>query len=329
MAERGDPSLAHLLGRVGVVEARVRAAVSSRRVGDPNPEDPFRGLYLSEDHVERLLAPEDAPVPAAIDEGMLPAVEQAADAAEEAGADLRLRRIARTFGLEPLDVELLLVALAPDLDARFERLYGYLHDDVTRRRASIGLALELAGTPAAVAAARRRLTRGAPLVDSGLVLVEEPERPFLTRSLRVPDRVAMHLLGDDRIDSSIASLVAAPSMVHGVDPHALARAIRAGARLTYVRERAASSGRSLAAAAFAELGKDVIALDLARLVSNDEVATLADAAVREARLTDAGLVAGPIESLIDQGAGLVRHFAEAEWPVVLTGSKSWDPAWSN
>ena len=32
----------------------------------------------------------------------------------------------------------------PDLDARFELLYGYLHDDVTRRRASIGLALELA-----------------------------------------------------------------------------------------------------------------------------------------------------------------------------------------
>ena len=42
-----------------------------------------------------------------------------------------------------MDLELLLVALAPDLDPRFERLYGYLHDDVSRRRASVGLALEL------------------------------------------------------------------------------------------------------------------------------------------------------------------------------------------
>ena len=54
---------------------------------------------------------------------------------------------AQAFALDPLDVDLLLVALAPDLDARFERLYGYLHDDVTRRRASIGLALELVGLP--------------------------------------------------------------------------------------------------------------------------------------------------------------------------------------
>jgi len=328
VAERGDPSLAHLLGRLGVVEARVRAAVGARRAADPNPEDPFRGLYLSEDHVERLLTPGEAPVPSEIEEGMLPAVESAADEAELAGADLRLRRLARTFGLVPLDVELLLIALAPDLDARFERLYGYLHDDVTRRRASIGLALELAGSPAAIASARHRLTRGAPLVDGGLVLVEEPERPFLTRSLRVPDRLAMHLLGDDHLEPTLTELAAEAWPSHGTDPAALARAIDAGAMLTYVRERAGSSGRALAAAAFTQLGKTVIALDLARLVQSDEVGALADAAIREARLVNAGLVAGPVEALIDQGPAVVRHFAEADWPVVLTGHKSWDPTWS-
>ena len=79
------------------------------------------------------------------------------DAAEAAGADVRLRRLVRSFDLEPLDVELLLVALAPDLDPRFERLYGYLHDDVSRRRASIGLALELVGAGGASGAGRARL----------------------------------------------------------------------------------------------------------------------------------------------------------------------------
>ena len=63
------------------------------------------------------------------------AIEAEADAAEQAGVDLRLRRLARSFELDPYDVELLLlIALAPDLDPRFERLYGYLHDDVSRRR---------------------------------------------------------------------------------------------------------------------------------------------------------------------------------------------------
>ena len=54
-----------------------------------------------------------------------------------------------------LDVELLVIALLPDLDSRFERLYGYLNDDVTRRRATVGLALELAGASPTSAAARR------------------------------------------------------------------------------------------------------------------------------------------------------------------------------
>ena len=328
MAERADASLAHLLGRLGVVEARVRAAVAERRAGDPNPDDPFRGLYLSEDHVERLLATDEAIDSAEVGHELLPDVERAADKAEKRGDDLRLRRLARTFALAPVDVELLLVALAPDLDGRFERLYGYLHDDVTRRRASIGLALELAGTPPASPGARHRLMQGAPLIDSGLVLVEEPERPFLSRSLRVPDRVAMHLLGDDHIDPALADLAGDCPACYGTEPETLARALGAGATLVYLREHAASSGRSVAAAAFATGGRRTVALDLSRLTSNDEAKAAAVAAVREARLQDAGLVVGPVEALLDDGLHAIRQLAEAGWPVMFTGARTWDPAWS-
>ena len=80
---------------------------------------------------------------------------------------------------------------------RFERLYGYLNDDVTRRRATIGLALELGAARPTASAARRRLAAGAPLLHQLLVTVEDPERPFLSRGLRVPDRVTAHLLGGE------------------------------------------------------------------------------------------------------------------------------------
>src|SRR4030081_3938212 len=98
--------------------------------------------------------------------------------------------------------------MAPDVDARFERLYGYLQDDVSRRRASVGLGLELCGLPSSSAYARSRLAPGAPLVDEYLVQVEENDRPVLTRPLRVPDRVAAHLLGSDIPDAVVAALVA-------------------------------------------------------------------------------------------------------------------------
>ncbi|MGH3993397.1 MAG: hypothetical protein ACRDSN_13165, partial [Pseudonocardiaceae bacterium] len=145
-----DPSLVHLLGRLAVVEERVRRAVTARREFDPQPDDPFRGLYLSDEAVERVLSGRLAAAePDPIAEAHLAAAEAVADTAEQAGTPVRLRALTRSMGLDLLDVELLLVALAPDLDSRFEQLYGYLNDDVTRRRAAVGMALRLCGMPEA------------------------------------------------------------------------------------------------------------------------------------------------------------------------------------
>ena len=325
-----DPSLAYLLGRLGIVEARVRAAVDRRRADDPDPSDRFRGLYISDAQVDGLLVgqagrlvPESLNVAAA---DALAALDLRADEADREGHDIRLRRLARAFDLEPDDVELLLVALAPDLDPRFERLYGYLHDDVSRRRASTGLALELAGTGSGVE--RVRLGPHGVLVASALVLVEDPDRPFLTRSLRVADRVAAHLLGDDKPDAAIADLLVESLPAHIGDVDLLARAIDAGIPLAYVRERPGSSGRSLAAAALRTIGRPALQLDLARLAPNDNPRDVAAAASREAGLLGAGIVAGPVETMAERGAGAVRAFAECRPPVVLVGNRGWDPTWA-
>ncbi len=326
-------SLAHLLGRLAVVEARVRSLVASRRAGDPNPDDPFRGLYLSEDQVERLLAAREPPAPDTEAAELLAEVERRAD---RAGGRTRLRQLADRFGLEPADVELLLVALAPDLDPRFERLYGYLNDDVSRRRASVGLALELCQVPASSSAAHRRLGRSGPLVAGGLVVVEDLERPFLTRSLRVPDRVAAHLLGHDRPDPALAAIMVAPAEGEFEGAAALGRALTAGARLAYLRERPGGSGAAIGASALTIAGRTAVVLDLDRLDTALDAGEVAAAAAREARLGGGGLVAGPVEALTGSqggsggpgGARAVRAFAELPVPVVLTGRCGWDPAWS-
>ena len=334
-------SLTYLLGRLGVLEARVRLTVAARRADDPAADDPFRGLYLSDEQVDRLLAGATLPpLPDADTQAHLESLEATADAAEAAGESLRLRDLARDFGLNPLDLELLLVAVAPDLDSRFERLYGYLHDDVTRRRASIGLALELAGLPPAGGAARQRLTPSGPLVASGLVAIDDADRPFLTRSLSVPDRVTAHLLGDDSDDHDLLHVLTPASSDAAPDPSEVARALGAGARLLYLREKPGASGRSLAAAALEAAGRPVVAIDLGRLGPNEDPAVVARIAMRDARLRGAGLVAGPVEALAERGIGAVRAFADPAAapagadsglaaPVLLIGRRSWEPSWSH
>ena len=325
-----NPSLTHLLGRLELVEVRVRAAVTRRRAVDPESDDRFRGLYISQTHVDRLLAGRAAPIaPDAEAQQYRNRIEGEADMAEQHGADLRLRHLMRTFGLQEIDVELLLIAMAPDVDARFERLYGYLQDDVSRRRASIGLGIELCGLAPGNAAARNRVASGAPLIDEYLILIEEPDRPFLTRAMRVPDRVAAYLLGSDVREPAIDGLSYQAEAASDAVATGLARWIqRDDARLAYVRERPGASGASLAASAFASIGRPTLALDLDRLRPEDDLSVVAALAAREAGLTGAGIVAGPVEVLAARGLPAVRAFSEVRSLMVLVGGRNWDPAWA-
>ena len=155
-----------------------------------------------------------------------------------------------------------MIALVPDLDSRFERLYGYLNDDVTRRRATVGLALALADVAPASSAARARLLPGAPLIDRALVQVEDADRPFLTRALRVPDRVTAHLLGDDALDPALVGVLTEPVLasraVRTQVAERMAARRHAGQRLVYVRESGAGIGAPMAVDGAAGAGRPVL-----------------------------------------------------------------------
>jgi hypothetical protein len=287
-----------LLGRLARLQDVVTAAVQRRRLDDPAPDDPFRGLYLSDDIVDRLLG---------------------IDVAASAGVDdTRLAALVAEFGLSDVDVELLLVALAPEVDSRFERFYGYLNDDVSRRRASVGLALELCGASPTDAGARARLTAGAPLVGGGLVVVEDADRPFPARALRVPDRVVAHLLGDDRPDAAVRDLLSAGVPRPAADATPLAAALAGGLRLGYL-EPTGGCGLALAVAAIAAAGRVPLLLDLPRLAAVPDLDAAIAAVAREARLRRAGLVAGPVDALPDHAGAVLRALAALPGPVLLVG----------
>lgn len=314
-----EVGLGHLFARVGLVEARVRAMVEHRRRDDPTPDDPFRGLYLTDDDVDRILAARTPGPPR--DDAALREVEDAAGSS-------RLRALQEACALTDLDVEILLAALVPDLDARFEKLYGYLNDDVTRRRATVGLALEIGAARPTAAAARARLAAGAPLLHHLLVTVEEPERPVLSRVLRVPDRVAAHLLGDDDPDAALTDVLAEVVPTPGGLADDLGRVLTGGVRLVYLRDHGRRTGSAVAAAALSSAGFEVLGLDLRRLAARSTPDELVRVAGREALLRGAGIVAEPVEALTDAAADALRRLAALRVPVLLAGDVSWDPGWS-
>ncbi len=317
------------MARLTALEDRVRTAVAKRRDSDPHDDDRFRGLYLSQAHIERLLDDPQEPFLGVTGLIETDVVETQADEWEAGGENLRLRRMGRIFSLDLLDTELLLVAMAPDLDPRFEKLYGYLHDDVTRRRASIGLALELCDFATTSHDARQRLSRGGALVAGGLILIEDKDRPVLSRTLRVPDRVTSHLLGGDRVEPDVAAVLDQSEVFLSSTPDAsLERAYTSGLWPIYVREEGVASGMLAAVSSAARTSLPTLRLDLRKLAASGQPGDLALTAIREARLLGAVLIAGPVDALVEQTAETIGTFSDGLAAIVLIGSRPWDAAWS-
>ena len=139
-------------GGSALVEARVRRrgrapARRRPRAGRPVP----RPLPLRRG-VDRLLAGPRAAV-----RPRRPAARRSAEAADAGRPPARAGRTRRP---DRLDVEICCSRRSPPTStARFEQLYGYLNDDVTRRRATVGLALRAVRRPRAP---RRRRGPGWP-----------------------------------------------------------------------------------------------------------------------------------------------------------------------
>ncbi|CAM5415571.1 ATPase AAA [Streptomyces spiroverticillatus] len=319
-----------LVARLAGLRERVAALVERRSAADPTADDPLRGLYLSEDAVRHLLrtrqiTPGDDG--SQVTDGFTPdaATPGAGSDAGSPAPDDRLPRLAARTGLTALDAQLLLIALAPDVDRGVEQFYGYLNDDVSRRRATAGLALDLCGVPSHTGGARARLHPSAPLRAFGLLEVEEPERPFLTRALRVPDRIVAHLLGDDTPD---ADLLGALLPLPGPLPLDLAATdfaqrlsarLRSGPLTVHLREAREGDGLTVLSTALRAAG-------LAALVC-EEPEQLVPQLLREARLGGRAIV---VPRLPEHPGPLVRALTGApDVTVLLTDPRPYDPHWSS
>ena len=248
--------------------------------------DPHRGLYVGDDDVRRLL-------------GRPPVAPLFHDPASESDLAALLPRLRTRFGLSAFEAALALLALAPEVDLRYERLYGYLQDDVTRRRPTVELALDLFCRDADEKLVRRAsLACDAPLVGTGMLrLVADPnhvEPPLLAHYLKLDDAVVRHLLGDESLDGRLAAaaeVVPAPRPGDVEDGLLeLVRAYRARAEplIVYLRGPRGVGKRALAAALAAALGAPLLVLDLgAALVDGRRLGELVPLALLEARLRGA------------------------------------------
>lgn len=189
-------------------------AVTQHRFGSL-ADDMYRGLYVPKAEID-LLGAETLPLPEelAAERHQLALVretlEAQAVAQAEVGAEPGLLKLARLFGLTPFERDILLLALAPELDLRFEKIFAYIQDDVTKKRPTVNLALALfCEQPDQRAAARRAFAPDASLVQHRLIQIFEDgqrQSPLLARYIKLDDRIIAILLDQPAIDPLLMSI---------------------------------------------------------------------------------------------------------------------------
>src|SRR6266496_732181 len=173
--------------------------------------DEFRGLYISDEQVNSLINQEVGY------EGESSATDELTQRAEvlraddtERDEDVIWRRLADEFSLSMTEQDILLLALAPELDLKYETLYGYLNNDVTRKWPTQDLALRLfAKDEEQKVSVRRCLAPGATLFSNGLlqsISSASQHASWLASGFSVAPALLHYLLGFSDLDSRVAGV---------------------------------------------------------------------------------------------------------------------------
>ncbi|MGW8374956.1 ATP-binding protein [Streptomyces sp. ODS28] len=348
----------HLADELRRLDLRIGLLLESARLHnqDHPRQQASRTVYITREEVDWLLAEEAVDRAAGHDGGSaaLDRLGAEIDARVRSGlADgvpLALPSLARLFGLTAAETQAVVVCLAPELRRKYDRLYAYLQDDITRKRPSVDLVLELLypGAERLRWAARGLFAESAPLLRHGILrTVEDPQSPSgssgLARFLALDQRICQYVLGAEAVDVRLNGLARVEPPRADGPFNASGGAVAAGlarlarhhlgeepfARRTLVCQLHGPPGagrREAVRETCDRLGLPLLSLDAAALARSP--AGLAGAAFREGLLRraavhlygadvllaeDAGALLGEVGAAVADFGRLVFLTGEAEW----------------
>jgi SpoVK/Ycf46/Vps4 family AAA+-type ATPase len=342
----------HLLAEMERFSLMVHADILRLRVANQLTENQFRGLYVSDEQIDALLhvaareqssqneADSALTTLRAISDRVIECEHSlAARSAASRAAEvvLPLERLSGIYSLSKTERDALLLALAPELDARFETLYSYAQNDVTRKRPTVGLILRLLRTnPAAQLGLRALFSPSGTLLQVPLLRFSEeaPEREaaLLSRAVKPEERIVDFLLEHDGIDARLrpfttyiqparhlASLYFSGDFAAEIKQAAdVSRSCQGG--LLFFHGPAGAGKRAVAKALSAESGRSLVVADL-RQANAAGAATPATLGLlrREARLRAANLLLTHAEIWLNE-EGSQRQPPQPAWESLLDSS---------
>jgi ATP-dependent 26S proteasome regulatory subunit len=344
MASSADPGIEHLHAEFARLDLLIQHAVRRWQLAGQDAADTFRGLYVSDAEASQLLQRpfgsnwgRMAVLPEAEERAFQQAVDQAglqADAVQQGRPD-RLQDLVEAFGLDTFEKDILLLCLAPAFDLRYEKIYGYWQDDVTRKRPGINLVLDLlcpSGFDRLVALSH--FAGDAPLFKYHLLeRFSEPgqnKSPLLSQSLLIDETIVHWLLGTYKPAGELAPyLKLTPVSVHPAADQASQQEELDPQTIFIFHGPDRLAQQLMAEELAATARRPLLTIDLAA-PPKEEISLLQfiRTATRDARLTCAVLFIRSWDACLEDGvpsAGLFSELTQHSGIVILAGQAAWRP----
>jgi ATP-dependent 26S proteasome regulatory subunit len=345
-----DLNLQYLQVELTRIELLVRRETLRWQLAGQDPDDEFRGLHLSDAHVNALLDRPPAtswgqlinlaPAEAQVFADTLAQVNgYAAELRQRAEAEnilLRLEHLRRAFALNQFEYDAFLVCLAPALDLKYEQVYSYLQDDVTRKRPTVNLTLDLLQDPGPARwLALASFAEDAPLIAYRLLdVTADPGTQLLGQAL-TPDKTVMAwLLGAYKPGAEAqpyVTLTTPTGDVVDVLPETMRRALDIPAEpppLLVFHGPDKMLQASAAAFFAARHGHLLLTADLAGLSGALSLPTALRLMLRDARLTGATLYLTEWDAALSDGTlapPLLDALFTHPGPIIVAGARIWYP----
>lgn len=345
----------HLMAELARIDLMVQRQVLRLRAARLMSEDALRGLYIPDELVDALLERSDQTADNGVVALTAQIEQQRIDNAARAGASARagtrlpIVQLADRFGLSLFEIDVLLLCAAPELQLRYETLFAYAQNDITKKHLSVDLALNLLCPTLEEALLRRTIFADEePLRRHHLIrLFDDPqdrEPSFLACCLKADARIVDYLIGGDAIDDRLTSLARLDDLDHAhrlnelvLPPELIDQLDRlapmlAGKGTVLFFHGAYGAGKQAAARALChELSRRLLVADLQRVsfTALDETLALLK---REALLQDAVLYLNHFEAGLTDEAhtkqtviAVERAVTDHPLPIIIGSEVEWQP----
>ncbi len=345
-----ETSLEHLLDELKRIDLIVSLHCRKFKKEHGEGADGFQGLFISDNEINAILRTHPYATDVYPDEELekINAVVKKIGGKKletiREGKSLRLQMLSELFNLTPFEIDTILICLAPEFDPRYEKLYSYLHDDITRKRPTVDLLMRLiCHSQEDKFEVRKYFSPHAPLLRNRLLsFTGDDQLPLLSRSFRIDERIISFLLGAPGIDHRIRNIISLIKPVRSFDD-IISNADHKTGLIEFMKvfsnmknpamfffQGPYGCGKKMTAEAICEkMGTSLLVVDSKGLKGSESFENL-KLILREAILQGSYLYFEGFDTLLEKESGvsvpdLVRYIDSFPIVIFLSGENSFEP----